>query len=62
LVAQVKRRGVAGLWDDMKARVGDLKKNLIKNLVDFLLPTIIIAGITWIVSLFNPASAFIRTS
>jgi hypothetical protein len=60
LVAQVKRRGVAGMWDDLKGRVGDLKKTLIKDLVSFLLPTIIIAGITWIVSLFNPASAFIR--
>jgi len=60
LVSQVKRRGVAGMWDDLKTRVGDLKKELISNLVSFLLPTIIIAGITWIVSLFNPASAFIR--
>ncbi|MEV6827398.1 hypothetical protein [Amycolatopsis sp. NPDC051102] len=60
LVAEVKRRGVAGMWDDLKTRVGDLKKDLIGNLVSYLLPTIIVAGITWIVSLFNPASAFIR--
>jgi hypothetical protein len=60
MVAQVKRRGVAGMWDDLKSRVGDLKKTLIKDLVGYLLPTIIIAGVTWIVSLFNPASAFIR--
>jgi hypothetical protein len=60
LVAETRKRGVAGMWSDLKGRVGDLKKDLIKNLVSFLLPTIIIAGITWIVSLFNPASAFIR--
>ena len=60
LVLEVRKRGVAGMWDDLKTRVGDLKKDLIGNLVEYLLPTIIIAGITWIVSLFNPASAFIR--
>jgi len=60
LVMETRKRGVAGMWSELKARVGDLKKNLISNLVSFLLPTIIIAGVTWIISLFNPASAFIR--
>jgi hypothetical protein len=55
-----KAQGVAGLWNDLKARVGDLKKDLIGKLVEYLLPTVIIAGVTWIVSLLNPASAFIR--
>ncbi|WP_204070102.1 phosphotransferase, partial [Sphaerisporangium krabiense] len=60
LVAQVKRRGVAGMYEDLRTRVGDLKKELIGNLVSYLLPTIIMAGVTWILSLFNPASAFVR--
>lgn len=60
IVVAAKKRGVAGLWSDLKTRVGDLKKDLIGKLVSYLLPTIIIAGVTWIVSLFNPASAFIR--
>lgn len=60
LVAETRKRGVAGMWTDLKTRIGDLKKDLISNLVSYLLPTIIIAGITWIISLFNPASAFIR--
>ncbi|MEV6639230.1 hypothetical protein [Amycolatopsis sp. NPDC051371] len=60
IILEVRKRGIRALWDDLKTRVGDLKKNLIDNLVSFLLPTIIIAGITWIISLFNPASAFIR--
>src|SRR5207248_2553431 len=60
IILEVRKRGVRALWDDLKARVGDLKKNLIDNLVSYLLPTIIMAGITWIISLFNPASAFIR--
>ncbi|MFK0246910.1 hypothetical protein ACIQUM_19600 [Amycolatopsis azurea] len=60
IILEVRRRGVRALWDDLKTRVGDLKKNLIDNLVSYLLPTIVMAGITWIISLFNPASAFIR--
>jgi len=60
IILEVRRRGVRALWDDLKSRVGDLKKNLIDNLVSYLLPTIVMAGITWIISLFNPASAFIR--
>ena len=60
LVSKTKKQGVGGMWDDMKSRVGDLKKNLMTKLVEFLLPTIIIAGVTWIISLLNPASAFIR--
>jgi len=60
IVLEARKRGVAGLWSDLKTRVGDLKKDLVGKLVSYLLPTIIIAGVTWIVSLFNPASAFIR--
>ncbi|MFC9425809.1 HPC2 multi-domain protein [Streptomyces sp. NPDC056987] len=60
LVAAVKRQGVAGAWDDLKSRVGDLKKDLIDRLIKYLTPTIVIAGITWILSLLNPASAFVR--
>ncbi|HEX6345583.1 phosphotransferase [Umezawaea sp.] len=60
VVAQVKRQGVRGMVDDVAPRVGDLKKTLVEDLKSYLLPTIVIAGITWILSLFNPASAFIR--
>ncbi|MFI1018320.1 hypothetical protein [Streptomyces sp. NPDC020965] len=60
LVAEVRRRGVAGMWDDLRHRVGDLRKNLIDKVIQYVTPTIITAGITWILSLLNPASAFVR--
>ncbi|MGN9912596.1 hypothetical protein ACTMTJ_34165 [Phytohabitans sp. LJ34] len=60
LVTKVKREGVGGLWDEIKARVGDLKRTLISKIIEYLVPTIIIAGITWVLSLLNPASAFVR--
>jgi hypothetical protein len=60
LVAKARREGVGGLWDDLKARIGDLKKNLFSKVIEYLVPTIIVAGITWVLSLLSPASAFIR--
>ncbi|MGN9914679.1 phage tail protein [Phytohabitans sp. LJ34] len=60
IVGKVKRQGVGGMWDDIKGRVGDLKKELISKIIAYLVPTVIIAGVTWILSLLNPASAFIR--
>ncbi|GLF99091.1 HNH endonuclease signature motif containing protein [Streptomyces yaizuensis] len=60
IIAEVRRRGVAALWDDLKARVGDLRKNLLDKVIEYVVPTIVTAGITWILSLLNPASAFVR--
>ncbi|GAB7036194.1 phage tail protein [Catenuloplanes niger] len=60
LVAQLKKRGIEGLWDEVRSRVGDLKRELTSKLVEYLVPTIIVAGATTILSMLNPASAFIR--
>ncbi|AQW55435.1 hypothetical protein SHXM_08898 [Streptomyces hygroscopicus] len=60
LVSEVRKRGVAGMWDDLKTRVGDLKKDLLDKVIAYVTPTIIQAGIMWVLSLLNPASAFVR--
>jgi hypothetical protein len=60
LVAQVRKQGVAGMWEDLKTRVGDLRKDLIDKVIAYVTPTIIQAGIMWVLSLLNPASAFVR--
>ncbi|GLZ76504.1 hypothetical protein Afil01_13110 [Actinorhabdospora filicis] len=52
--------GVAGIWEDIKEQVGDLKENLLGKITEYLVPTVLVAGITWIISLLNPASAFIK--
>lgn len=60
-VAQkLKSEGVGGVWQDIKEKVGDLKNNLFSKIAEYLIPTVLVAGITWIISLLNPASAFIR--
>ncbi|MFI8420277.1 hypothetical protein [Streptomyces sp. NPDC085479] len=52
--------GPAGAFEEIKAETGDLKSTILSKLTEYLIPTVIIAGITWIVSLLNPASAFVR--
>lgn len=60
LVAEVRKRGVAGMWNDLKSRLGDMKKQLLDKVIAYVTPTIVQAGIMWILSLLNPASAFVR--
>ncbi|MFI9585438.1 putative toxin [Streptomyces sp. NPDC052236] len=60
-VAQsLQKEGPAGAVEHIKNSVGDLKSTILQKLTSYLIPTVLIAGITWIVSLLNPASAFIR--
>lgn len=52
--------GPAGAVKEIQAEAGDLKATILQKLTSYLIPTVIIAGITWIISLLNPASAFVR--
>ncbi|MFF9570573.1 hypothetical protein [Streptomyces sp. NPDC014685] len=52
--------GPAGAVEEIEAEAGDLKATILDKLTTYLIPTVLIAGITWIVSLLSPASAFVR--
>ncbi len=60
IAQKIQNEGIGGVWEEIKEKVGDLKENLLGKIADYLIPTVLIAGITWIVSLLNPASAFIK--
>ncbi|WP_202919872.1 hypothetical protein [Streptomyces adustus] len=60
-VAQaIQKEGPAGAVEHIKESVGDLKSTILQKLTAYLIPTVIVAGISWIVSLLTPASAFVR--
>ncbi|MGG8409642.1 HPC2 multi-domain protein, partial [Streptomyces sp. 12297] len=52
--------GIGGLWKWIVEKLSDLKDTVIGAIKDFVIEKIVTAGITWIVSLLNPASAFVR--
>jgi hypothetical protein len=52
--------GVPGLWRFIKEQLANLKSMVIDAIFDYIKEKVIIAGITWIIGLLNPASAFFK--
>lgn len=52
--------GVGGLWKWIVEKITDLKEQVMSQIKDFVITKIITAGITWLISLLNPAAAFIK--
>jgi hypothetical protein len=52
--------GVPGLWRWVVSKLGDLKEMVLGQIKEFVIEKIVKAGITWIISMLNPAAAFIK--
>ncbi|MFT4166629.1 MAG: hypothetical protein QM650_15430 [Microlunatus sp.] len=52
--------GVGGLWKWIVAKISDLKEQVMSQVREFVITKVITAGITWLISLLNPAAAFIK--
>jgi hypothetical protein len=52
--------GIGGLWEMFLEKLGDIKEMILGQVKDFVVTRIITAGITWLISLLNPAAAFIK--
>lgn len=55
-----RAEGVAGLWEMLLDKLGDIKEMILEKVKDFVITKIITAGITWLIGLLNPAAAFIK--
>jgi len=60
LFQRLMKQGPTGVWDEIRERLGDLKAMVLGPITAWLTTDVIIAGITWILSLLTPASAFIK--
>ncbi|HEU4422219.1 MAG TPA: hypothetical protein VFR67_06720 [Pilimelia sp.] len=56
----IATEGVGGLWKWIVEKLGDLREMVMDQIQDFVITKIVKAGITWLVSLLNPAAAFVR--
>jgi hypothetical protein len=56
----IRKEGIGGLWNYIKEKIGDLKVMVVDAIQNMLIETVIKAGITWVISLFNPVGAFIK--
>ncbi len=56
------KEGPAGLWQWIKDKISDLniEDMVIGAIKDFVITKIIMAGVTWLIGLLNPAAAFIK--
>ena len=52
--------GIAGVWQVVKDRLGDLKTLVLDPIITFLTKNVITDGIEWIIGLMRPASGFIK--
>ncbi len=52
--------GPGALWEWIKEKLGDLKAMVIDQIKAFIIQRVIVAGITWLIGLLNPASAFVK--
>jgi hypothetical protein len=55
-------QGIAGMWQFVQDRIGDLNALVIEPIKNFVIEKVITAGIEWILSLLTPASAFIKAA
>ncbi|WP_206050904.1 phage tail protein [Nocardioides speluncae] len=52
--------GIGAVWEMLMEKLGDIKTMIMEQIQDFVITKIITAGITWLISLLNPAAAFIK--
>ena len=58
----VRDRGAMGLWEHVKEQFGDLKQTVIEEIKNMVVTQVITAGVKWVLSLLNPASAFVKAA
>ena len=62
VVRTLASEGIGGLWTFLKDKLGDIQEQVLGQIKSFVIEKVVVAGITWMFSLLNPASAFIKAA
>ncbi|MEH2064481.1 MAG: DUF4157 domain-containing protein [Nostoc sp.] len=55
-------KGVAGMWEFVQEKMGDLNALVIEPIKNFIIEKVITAGIEWVISLLIPGAGFIKAA
>jgi hypothetical protein len=53
-------KGPAGLWEYVKEQAAALLETLKEGVKSFVIESVVVAGVKWLIGLLNPASAFVK--
>jgi len=62
LFTKIRTQGISALWEYVKEQFANLKEMVMGAIQNMLVTQVIQAGIKWILSLLNPASAFVKAA
>lgn len=60
IFSTIAKEGLGGVWNLLVEKLGDVKEMIFDQVKDFVRDKIIVAGVTWLIGLLNPAAAFIK--
>lgn len=60
VIGVIRDKGVGGLWEEIREKVGDLKQQAFEMIKSFVVETVLKAGVTWLLSLITPAGALVK--
>ncbi|MFH8252478.1 hypothetical protein ACH3VR_19075 [Microbacterium sp. B2969] len=60
IVKTIMTVGISGIWQLLLEKLGDIKEMVLTQVKEMVSIEIIKAGIVWLISMLNPASAFVK--
>lgn len=60
IIKTIAEKGLSGVWDMLMDKVQGIKDLIVDGIKSFVIETVVKKGIEWLLSLFNPAGAFVE--